>query len=51
VGELTSVLDSRFLRVPRDGPESRFLPAKDWSELEARRDQFAARLAPLLDAS
>ncbi|MDX6549673.1 MAG: UTP--glucose-phosphate uridylyltransferase [Gaiellales bacterium] len=51
VGELTSVLNSRFLRVPRDGPESRFLPAKDWSELEARRDQFAARLAPLLDAS
>ena len=51
VGELTSVLDSRFLRVPRDGPDSRFLPAKDWSELEARRDQIAARVAPFLDAS
>jgi UTP--glucose-1-phosphate uridylyltransferase len=51
VGELTSVLDSRFLRVPRDGPQSRFLPAKDWSGLEARRGEFAARLAPFLDAS
>src|SRR5207248_1587180 len=32
VGELTSSLDSRFLRVPREGAESRFLPAKDWPE-------------------
>jgi len=51
VGELTSVLDSRFLRVPRDGHDSRFLPAKDWSELEARRDQFAERVARFRDAS
>jgi UTP--glucose-1-phosphate uridylyltransferase len=50
VGELTSVLDSRFLRVPREGAESRFLPAKSWSELEAQRDQIAARVAQFLDA-
>ena len=48
VGELTSALDSRFLRVPREGSESRFLPAKDWSELEANRDRIAARIAPFL---
>jgi UTP--glucose-1-phosphate uridylyltransferase len=48
VGELTSALDSRFLRVPREGGESRFLPAKDWSELEANRDRIAARIAPFL---
>jgi UTP--glucose-1-phosphate uridylyltransferase len=48
VGELTSVLDSRFLRVPREGPHSRFLPAKDWDELAVRRDQIAARVGPFL---
>jgi UTP--glucose-1-phosphate uridylyltransferase len=48
VGELTSGLHSRFLRVPRDGSESRFLPAKDWPELEANRDRIAARIAPFL---
>ncbi len=51
VGELTSVLDSRFLRVPRDGPHSRFLPAKGWDELALRRDQIAARVAPFLTGS
>jgi UTP--glucose-1-phosphate uridylyltransferase len=49
VGELTSTLDSRFLRVPRAGGESRFLPAKDWDELDAHRDQIAARIEPMLD--
>jgi UTP--glucose-1-phosphate uridylyltransferase len=48
VGELTSSLDSRFLRVPRDGAGSRFLPAKDWDELDRNRDQIAARIAPYL---
>jgi UTP--glucose-1-phosphate uridylyltransferase len=48
VGELTSVLESRFLRVPRDGAESRFLPAKDWSELERQREQIARRITPFL---
>jgi UTP--glucose-1-phosphate uridylyltransferase len=48
VGELTSGLRSRFLRVPRDGDESRFLPAKDWPELEANRGRIATRIAPFL---
>jgi len=48
VGELTSGLRSRFLRVPRDGDESRFLPAKDWPELEANRSRLATRIAPFL---
>ncbi len=48
VGELTSGLRSQFLRVPRDGDESRFLPAKDWPELEANRGRIAARIAPFL---
>lgn len=37
IGEVTSQLDTRFLRVPREGAESRFLPVKDPAELEARR--------------
>jgi UTP--glucose-1-phosphate uridylyltransferase len=48
VGELTSWLDSRFLLVPREGAESRFLPAKSWDELERSREQIAARLEPFL---
>ena len=48
VGELTSVLDSCFLRVPRVGPHSRFLPAKDWDELAVHSDQIAARVEPFL---
>ena len=51
VGELTSGLRSRFLRVPRDGDESRFLPAKDWPELEANRGRIAVRIAPFLSSS
>lgn len=37
VNEVTSHLSSRFLRVPREGAASRFLPVKDNEELEARR--------------
>ena len=48
VGELTSVLDSCFLRVPRVGPHSRFLPAKDWDELAVHSDQIAARVESFL---
>lgn len=48
IGELTSALHSRFLLVPRDGAGSRFLPAKNWQELERQRGQIAARLQPLL---
>ncbi|HET6850584.1 MAG TPA: UTP--glucose-1-phosphate uridylyltransferase [Gaiellales bacterium] len=48
VGELTSFMDSRFVRVPRDGDASRFLPAKSWEELERSRAQIAARVGPFL---
>jgi UTP--glucose-1-phosphate uridylyltransferase len=48
VGELTSLLDSRFVLVPREGAASRFLPAKSWDELERSRGQIAARLEPFL---
>lgn len=42
LGELTSVLDTRFIKVPRDGLASRFLPVKDGPELDARRTEIAA---------
>ncbi len=37
LGELTSFLDARFLLVPREGADSRFLPVKDVDELGAQR--------------
>ncbi len=40
LGEITSALDTRFLRVPREGSETRFLPVKDGAELEARRPEI-----------
>jgi UTP--glucose-1-phosphate uridylyltransferase len=40
IGEVTSHMDTRFLRVPRDGEDSRFLPTKDHDELSARRDDI-----------
>ena len=49
VGELTSSLDARFLRVPRTGSGSRFLPVKDEDELERRREQIAQRTAHFRD--
>ncbi len=42
VGEVTSHLDTRFLRVSREGASSRFLPVKDPAELEARRPEIEA---------
>ena len=36
VGELTAFLPTTFLEVPREGVESRFLPAKDPEELAGR---------------
>jgi len=36
VGELTAFLSTTFLEVPREGAESRFLPAKDPEELANR---------------
>jgi UTP--glucose-1-phosphate uridylyltransferase len=47
VGELTAFLPSRFLRVPRLGPESRFLPIKDPEELALRQPEIERRLARL----
>jgi UTP--glucose-1-phosphate uridylyltransferase len=49
LGELTSGLDARFVEVPRSGRRGRFIPAKDWDELEARRPEIAERLGPILD--
>jgi UTP--glucose-1-phosphate uridylyltransferase len=40
--ELTSALSSAYVRVPRDGVGSRFLPVKDFDELEARRGEIRA---------
>jgi UTP--glucose-1-phosphate uridylyltransferase len=40
LGELTSTLDTRFIKVPREGLASRFLPVKDGPELEARRPEI-----------
>jgi len=42
VGEVTSALETRFLRVPREGTASRFLPVKDQAELESRRPEIEA---------
>lgn len=42
LGELTVGLEPRFLRVPRDGLASRFLPVKDVPELERRRPEIEA---------
>ncbi len=40
VGEVTSHLETRFLRVPREGAGSRFLPVKDRAELEQREGEI-----------
>lgn len=42
VGEVTTRLKTSFLRVPREGKESRFLPVKNNEELEARQADIAA---------
>ncbi len=43
-GELTSMLPTRFVRVEREGPDTRFLPAKDPEEL-ARQQPMIAEVA------
>jgi UTP--glucose-1-phosphate uridylyltransferase len=40
LGEITVGLDTRFVRVPREGERSRFLPVKDHAELERRRPEL-----------
>ena len=42
INEITSHLDTLYLRVPRSGPRSRFLPVKDNEELAARRGEIEA---------
>ncbi|MCL2822467.1 MAG: UTP--glucose-1-phosphate uridylyltransferase [Polyangiaceae bacterium] len=38
IGELTTPFDTRFIRVPRDGAKSRFIPVKNLDELAANRE-------------
>jgi UTP--glucose-1-phosphate uridylyltransferase len=45
LGEITSHLDTRFVRVARRGAASRFIPVKDPAELARRRRTLAAVLA------
>lgn len=42
VGELTAFVPTRFIEVPREGPDGRFLPAKDPEELKRRLPSIAA---------
>jgi UTP--glucose-1-phosphate uridylyltransferase len=42
INEVTSHLDTLYLRVPRSGAESRFLPVKDNEELLARKSEIEA---------
>jgi len=42
IHETTFQLDTRYLRVPRDGSASRFLPVKDQAELVTRRPAIEA---------
>jgi UTP--glucose-1-phosphate uridylyltransferase len=42
LGEVSVPLEPRFVRVPRDGAASRFLPVKDVPELEKRRPEIQA---------
>ncbi len=44
VGELTALLPSAFVHVPRYGVEGRFQPAKDPDELARRRPEIEAML-------
>jgi UTP--glucose-1-phosphate uridylyltransferase len=40
LNEITGELDSVYLRLPRTGGEARFLPVKDFAELERRRPEI-----------
>lgn len=42
IQELTAALDTNYVEVPRSGGASRFLPVKDFAELERRRDDIRA---------
>ncbi|HEX3597489.1 MAG TPA: UTP--glucose-1-phosphate uridylyltransferase [Polyangiaceae bacterium] len=51
INELTSHFDTTFVRVPREGAGSRFLPVKDNEELASRRPELevVARARGMLD--
>jgi UTP--glucose-1-phosphate uridylyltransferase len=40
VNEITGELETVYLRLPRTGPSARFLPVKDFDELERRRSEI-----------
>jgi UTP--glucose-1-phosphate uridylyltransferase len=40
--ELTTALPATYVRIPRDGVASRFLPVKDYDELARRREDIRA---------
>ena len=40
VGELTWWSETRYVKVPRDGPESRFVPVKNRDDLSAAQEQI-----------
>jgi UTP--glucose-1-phosphate uridylyltransferase len=40
--ELTAAMPAAYLRVPRDGAASRFLPVKDFDELAKRETEIRA---------
>lgn len=42
LNEITSAIEPRLLRVPREAAQSRFLPVKDTAELERRRPAIEA---------
>lgn len=42
INEVAAHLDARFVRVPRDGPESRFIPIKDDEDLQEKREALEA---------
>lgn len=48
--EITGAVDAAYVRVPREGPASRFLPVKDTDELARRREAIlaTARLCGML---
>lgn len=45
LGEITASIEPDFVRVPREGGRSRFLPVKDVPELERRRPEIEAALS------
>lgn len=45
LGEITAAIEPVFVRVPREGEGSRFLPVKDVPELEKRRPEIQLALA------